>query len=202
MKRLLKNKSGASKMIEMLIILPIAVFITLLSVYKLVGMIVTNQMNDFNRELTREAIVARNFDDSMDLIYGKMQERPDYKVAYIKIYYYPDMSDATLQNLNITFSTIENSNQSFEAMFQGEDGNNKFNAKQFELNNRSLYNALQTQWKMSNLLEIGLYNDLTQNIYSKVSKVSIMVNGERKEFSFMLTSVLRTSNTQVISCQE
>lgn len=202
-KLFLNNKKGASKMIETLIILPIVLFITLLSFYKIMGMIVINQMNDFNRSLTRDVIVASNFDDAMVIAYEKMQNKTDYKISYIKIYYDDrSLSQSNLDEVTLNFSIIKDSNQGFNKYFLKNGNKTVLNSNLLQEQNRAVYTKLKENWKMSNLLEIGLYNDLTQNIYSQISKVSVWVNGERKEFSFALDSTLRTSNVQVISCEE
>ena len=202
-KLFLNNKKGASKMIETLIILPIVLFITLLSFYKIMGMIVINQMNDFNRSLTRDVIVASNFDDAMVIAYEKMQNKTDYKISYIKIYYDDrSLSQSNLDEVTLNFSIIKDSNQGFNKYFLKNGNKTVLNSNLLQEQNRAVYTKLKENWKMSNLLEIGLYNDLTQNIYSQISKVSAWVNGERKEFSFALDSTLRTSNVQVISCEE
>ena len=202
LKSLFKNKKGASKMIEMLIITPIALFIVLLSLYKILGMIVSDQMNSFNQEVTRSAIVASNFDDAMILTYNKMQENTSYKLSYVKIYYVQGVGvNQEMQSITLNFSLGDTSTQNFNSYFSTDGVKTSFNSKKIQEQNRELYDKLQYYWQMSNLFEVGLYNDLTQNIYANITKVSIMVDGERKTFSFGLDSTIRTSNVQVISCE-
>ena len=64
--KLIKNKQGASKFFEFLMLFPFCLYIVLLSLYKIIGMIAYDNLADYSFEITRETIVERDFENALN----------------------------------------------------------------------------------------------------------------------------------------
>lgn len=192
MKKLLKDKKGASKFYEFLMILPFAIYITTLTLYKIIGMLAYNQLNDFAIETAREAIVEENLSDSLTKIATMAYNHPNYQIIEIELI----NSDGS-NSVKLNFSKNKEVG-SFLNYCEMKNSEISFNIDEYK-NSISDYSVIEEFWKIGNFYKITAYNDLSTNLFKKLVSVSMWTPEGRKTLTLGLDTDIETSNIQPIS---
>lgn len=175
MRKLIKNKQGASKFFEFLMLFPFCLYIVLLSLYKIVGMIAYDNLADYSFEITREAIVEKDLEYALNEMAKIAYNSPDFQILEIKI----TLSDDTYPK-TVTFSKTGSSG-SFISYCVSNNNEIEFDVANFKKSVES-YEEISNMWRIGNIIHISTYQDLSTNLFKEMTTVSLPVpeNGEWK----------------------
>lgn len=190
--RLIKDKKGASKFFEMLMLAPFCIYIVLLSLYKIVGMIAYDNLIDYTATLSREAIVEKDLSYALNELAEIAYNSPEYQVLEIRIclsdYSYPQ---------TLTFAKTGTTG-SFVSYCKTENNEIKFDVNTFK-KSISNYEEFNTMWKIGNIIQVSCYQDLKTNLFKKMTTVTLWTPDGPQPISLGLPSDVYASVALPIS---
>lgn len=166
--KLIKNKQGASKFFEFLMLFPFCLYIVLLSLYKIIGMIAYDNLVDYSFKITRETIVERDFENALNEMAKIAYNSPNFQILEIKV----TLSDETYPK-TITFSKTGSSG-SFVSYCIINNNEIEFDVANFKKSVEA-YKEIDDMWRIGNIIHISTYQDLSTNLFKEMTTVSLPV---------------------------
>lgn len=190
--KLLKNKKGVSKMLEMLMITPIAIYIILFSLFKIINFINFNSLNEETQDYTRSIITCENLESALNVL---AEKNYNSKTEIVKIEITNSYSDDE-SKVELNFGSTTTT--SLFKTFINPDGKS-FNIANYNLTNID-FKEIQNNWKIGNIITVYTFHDYYKSTFGKMGDVFVVnVNGKKENISFGIETSLTTSSKQVIA---
>ena len=191
--KLLKNKKGASRFIEMLMITPFAIYIILFSLFKLVNFLNYNALNNETQRYTREIITCTSLSNALNSL-AELNQGSDTQIARIEIINAYSNADTKVE---LNFGSAQTGSKFKQYIKQ--DGT--FDLIQYNNNNFD-YKFIEKSWQIGSIIAVYTFHDYAESTFGKLNDFAVVtVNGKKEKLSFGIETTLTAYSKQVISNQ-
>ena len=190
--KLLKNKKGASHLVETLILAPFAIYIILFSLFKIVNFLNYNSLNSETQNYTREIITCDSLSSALNKL-AKMNKNSETEILRIEIENsYSNQEFKT----ELVFGTLQTG-----STFKQYIKDDSFNLSMYKMNNID-YSAIEKNWNIGYIISVYTYHDYAKSTFGRLDDVSVItINGKKEKLSFGIETTLTAYSKQVISNQ-
>lgn len=194
--KLIKNKKG-SAVIEMLIILPVLIYVIIFAIAKVSGLVAYSNIQKNSVYLVNEVVVEKDAKSALDrLSQIVVNEGIKDSITSIKI----------IKNMNSNFEPLEyeitfginklNSRNSFLAY----SSSTSFNWNSYYANNETSASLFEANWEQEAIIEITLERDLISDVFGSLLdyKYYNVESGKWETAPFIVDTALKVSSSGLL----